>query len=50
MCFRTTKLEIRLGSISFFAFLFQAQAVKVQEGSMCPCLFAYSISQTQRIT
>ena len=41
--FLTTISEIRLGSISFFLLLFQAQAVEVQEWSMYQCVYAYSI-------
>ena len=39
----STISEIRLGSISFFVLLFQAQAVEVQEVSIYPFLVAYSI-------
>ena len=39
----STISEIRLGSISFFVLLFQAQAVEVQEVSIYPPLVAYSI-------
>ena len=41
--FFTTISEIRLGSISFFLLLFQAQAVEMQEWSMYQCVYAYSI-------
>ena len=41
--FLTTISEIRLGSISFFRLLFQAQAVEMQEWSMYQCVYAYSI-------
>ena len=41
--FLTTISEIRLGFISFFLLLFQAQAVEVQEGSVYRYVFAYSI-------
>ena len=44
MRFLTIISEIRSSSISFFVLLFQAQAAEVQEGSMYPCVFAYSIS------
>ena len=37
--FLTTISEINLGVISFFIFLFQAQAAEVQEGSVYPCAF-----------
>ena len=39
--FLTTILEIRLGSISFFVLLFQAQAVEVQERSVYPSVHLY---------
>ena len=39
--FLTTILEIRLGSISFFVLLFQAQAVEVQERSVYPSVRLY---------
>ena len=39
--FLTTISVIRLGSISFFVLLFQAQAAEVQEMSVYPCVLVY---------